>query len=158
MNESLKLYKDFAGYNAYPLAEAERIIRERILGEFVKLIEKLEGCEKRAKSLRMIKILEHIVALKHRMNRMKKNIKERDKLFLPAYLKVRITHIDEEKLKKTDFRLVELIAENKDILDSLSCVETDTNIIEKFTLINEHLREMESRCHERALILRDEKI
>ncbi len=156
MKDKIDIYKDFDGYNAYPLVEAERIIRGRILYEFSKLLEKLEGCVEKAKRMRLIKILEHIIAVKSRMERMKKQIKERDNIFVPVYLKARIAHVDEEKLKTIDFRLVELIAMSKEILESLSCAEADTHIIDKFTRINEILREMENNCHSRALILKKE--
>ena len=156
MKDKIDIYKDFNGYNAYPLVEAERIIRGRILNEFSKLLEKVAGCEEKAKRMRLIKILEHIIAVKSRMERMKKQIKERDDLFVPVYLKARIAHVDEEKLKTIDFRLVELIAKSKEILESLSCAEADTHIIDKFTRINEDLREMENNCHARALILKKE--
>ena len=126
------------------------------MNEFSKLIEKVAGCEEKAKHMRLIKILEHIIAVKSRMERMKKQIKERDDVFVPVYLKARIVHVDEEKLKTIDFQLAELIAMSKEILESLSCAEADTHIIDKFTRINENLREMENNCHTRALILKKE--
>ena len=158
MKSEINIYKDFNGYNAYPLAEAERIIRGRILTEFSKLIKQIEGCEEKARSMRLIKILQQIVTVKNRMERMKKDIKERDNIFVPAYLKERIARVDEEKLKVVDSRLIELINLNKEILESLSCAEVDTHITDKFTTINENLREMENNCHSRALLLKKEII
>jgi hypothetical protein len=150
------IYKDFKGYNAYPLIEAERIVRGRILQEFNQLIQLLEGCEKKAKDMRLIWILEHITALMRRMQRMKKEIEERDEVFVPVYLKSRLAHLDEEKLKEIDFRLVELISSSMETIGSMSCAETDTRINEKFSGISDNLREMESLCHQRALILKKE--
>jgi hypothetical protein len=156
MKSKTNIYKDFNGYNAYPLAEAEKIIRNRLLDVFSTLIEKIEGCIEKAKNMRLIKILEHILAVKKRMGRMKSKMKERDNIFVPAYLKARIAHVDEEKLKTVDFRLIELVDMNREILDELSCAEADTHIIDKFTRINENLREMETHCHSRALLLKKE--
>lgn len=156
MGEKPDIYKDFKGYNAYPLMDAERIIRKRILREFDKLIQQIEGCEKKARDMRMIWILEHITVLLRRMQRMKKEIKERDEVFVPVYLKSRIAHLDEEKLKQIDYGLVELIARSRDIIDTMSCAETDTHITRKFSSINDHLRDMEALCHQRALILKKE--
>jgi hypothetical protein len=156
MKDKTDIYKDFKGYGVLPLAEAERTIRNRILKKFSELILQLKGCEEKARSLRMIKILQHIVALKTRMNRMRKQIQERDELFVKAYLKTHISHVDEERLKNIEFRLVELIAENKEIIDSLSCAETDTHLMDKFERINDNLREMEENCHQRAMALRKE--
>jgi hypothetical protein len=147
---------DFKGYNAYPLAVAEKMIRDRILIEFSKLIEKVTGCTEKSKSMRLIKILEHILAVKKRMERMKKDIKNRDNIFVPVYLKARIAHVDEEKLKDIDFRLIELIETNMDLLESLTCAEADTHVIDKFTQINENLREMETNCQSRVLLLKKE--
>lgn len=156
MKSKINIYKDFKGYNAYPVAEAEKIIRGRILAEFNKLLEKIAGCEQKSKDMKLIKILQHILAAKSRMERMKNDIKERDNIFVPVYLKERIAHLDEEKLKAVDSRVVELIGMNMEILESLSCAETDPYIIDKFTRINENLREMENCCHSRALLLKKE--
>ena len=156
MNSKTDIYKDFNGYNAYPLQEAEKIIRSRLLDDFSTLIEKVEGCVEKARSMRLLKILEHILAVKKRMERMKSEMKERDTIFVPIYLKARIAHVDEEKLKTIDFRLIELIDMSRAIIDELSCVEGDTHIIDKFTRINDYLREMENRCHSRALLLKKE--
>ena len=158
MKDKTDIYKNFKGYSGQPLADAEKTIRTRILKEFGGLIRLLEGCEEKARSLRMIKILQHIVALKTRMKRMQKKIQERDELFVPAYLKAHLSHIDEEKLKKIDFKLMELITDNERIIDSLSCAETDTHLMEKFTRLNENLREMDNNCHQRALALKKEII
>ena len=150
------IYKDFKGYNAYPLIEAEKIIRTRILDAFNVLMGQLDGCEQKASSMRMLWILEHITVLKRRMERMGNQIKARDEIFIPVYLKARIAHVDEEKLKEIDHRLMELISMSMDIIDSLSCAEIDVHVSDKFTQISNHLREMESNCHKRALILKKE--
>jgi hypothetical protein len=156
MKEKFDIYRDFKGYNAYPLMEAERIIRGRILQEFSKLIQMVEGCEKKAGDMRLIWILEHITVLMRRMQRMKREIEERNEVFVPVYLKARIAHLDEEKLKQIDYKLVELITKSREIIDTMSCAETDTRIIEKFSHINENLRQMETQCQQRALILKKE--
>lgn len=156
MKSKINIYKDFNGYNAYPLAEAEKIIRGRLLDDFSTLIEKVDGCVEKAKNKRLLKILEHMLAVKKRMMRIKSEMKDRDNIFVPAYLKARIAHVDEEKLKTVDFRMVELIDMNREILDELSCAEADTHIIDKFSKINENLREMENHCHSRSLLLKKE--
>jgi len=158
MKDKIDIYKDFKGYNAYPLREAEKIIRNRILEEFSKLTEMVGGCVNKAKEMQMIWILGHIMAVKVRMERMQKQIKDRDTLFVPANLKEKISRLDEDKLKAVDFRLVELIQLNKKIIDSLSCAETDTHIIDKFTEVNKNLRDMEENCHVRSLLLKKEII
>jgi len=112
----------------------------------------------KAKEMQMIWILGHIMAVKVRMERMQKQIKDRDTLFVPANLKEKISRLDEDKLKAVDFRLVELIQLNKKIIDSLSCAETDTHIIDKFTEVNKNLRDMEENCHVRSLLLKKEII
>jgi hypothetical protein len=154
--KKIDIYKGFKGYNAYPLVEAEKIIRSRILAAFDDLVGQLDGCEQKAGSMRMLWILEHITVLKRRMERMRNGIKERDEIFIPVYLKARIAHVDEEKLEKIDHRLVELIGMSLEIIGSLSCAETDTRITDKFAQISDYLREMEANCHERALLLKKE--
>jgi hypothetical protein len=104
----------------------------------------------------MLWILEHITVLKRRMGKMRNQIKNRDEIFIPAYLKARITRVDEEKLKQVDHRLAELVALGLDIVATLSCAETDACLSDKFANISDLLREMESRCHERALLLKKE--
>ena len=150
------IYKGFEGYNAYPLAEAEKMIRSRILAAFNELVGQLEGCEQKAGSMRMLWILEHITVLKRRMERMRNQIKERDEIFIPVYLKARIARVDEEKLKKIDHRLMEVIGLSLEIINTLSCAETDSRIGDKFAKISDYLREMEANCQERALILKKE--
>jgi len=156
MKKKIDIYKGFKGYNAYPLTEAEKMIRCRIADEFSELVEMVDGCVEKSKRMRLVKILEHILAVKKRVERMKKEIKDRDNLFVPVYLKARIAHLDEEKLKDVDFRLMELIEMNKEIIESLTCAEGDIHIIDKFTRVNENLREMENKCHARALLLKKE--
>jgi hypothetical protein len=154
--KKIDIYKGFKGYNAYPLVEAEKMIRTRILEAFSQLLIQLGGCEQKARSQRMLWILEHITVLMRRMERMKTQIEERDEIFIPVYLKARIAHLDEDKLKQIDHRLVELIEMSMGVIESLSCAETDTHIADKFTKISDYLREMETNCHERALILKKE--
>ncbi|OHD69964.1 MAG: hypothetical protein A2W19_02810 [Spirochaetes bacterium RBG_16_49_21] len=156
MSIDSKIYDDFKGYNAYQIGDAEKIIRHRHSKNFSSLIEKIEGCEAKARDQRQIKILERILSVKNRMARMKKEVDERDAVFMTFHLKERLAQVDEEKLREIDFHVVDLMSHCEQILDSLTCSETDMHIIEKFSSINEYLREMEEHCHDRMKVFRKE--
>ena len=158
MSINSNIYDDFDGYNAYQIADAEKVIRQRHSANFSTLIEKIEGCEKKARDQMQIKILEKILAVKNRMTRMKKEVDERDAVFMTFNLKEKLARVDEEKLREVDFRVVDLMLKSEQILDSLTCAEKDMHIIEKFTTVNTHLREMEEQCHERMKVFRKEII
>jgi hypothetical protein len=154
MQQETDIYSDFKGYNAYPLKEAEKIIRSRFGERIEVLLEKIKDCVEKAKRERRLKTLSEVEKARKRIDRMKNLIEERDMIFIAAYLKERITAVDEEKLKTIDYRVAELIGMSETIISEIACGETDLHIIDKFTKISEYFREMENCCHERALLFR----
>jgi hypothetical protein len=156
MSIDSNIYGDFKGYNAYQVSDAEKIIRRRHSNNFSRLIQKIEECEKKAKEQRQLKILERILTIKNRMVRMQRDLDERDAVPMTFSMKERLAHVDEERLKKIDFRVVELMSQCEQIMETLTCSETDMHIIEKFSTINDRLRELDEQCHERMKVLRKE--
>jgi hypothetical protein len=154
MATATDLYNDFNGYNAYPLKEAEKIIRSRFGERIEALIMKINECTKKAKGEGRLKLLSEVEKVRKRITRMKKIIDERDLVFVAPYLKDKITRLDEEKLKSVDYRVAELISMSENIIEAISCGETDIHILDKFKMISEYFREMENRCHERSLLLK----
>jgi len=157
MQHNTDIYRDFKGYNAYPVQEAEKIIRSRFGERIDALLEKINDCVAKAKSERRLKTLSEVEKARRRIVRMKNIIEERKMIFVAHYLKEQITAVDEEKLKIIDYRVAELIGMSETIISEIACGETDLHIIDKFTKISECFREMENRCHERALLLRRDK-
>jgi hypothetical protein len=158
MSIDSNIYGDFKGYNAYQISDAEKIIRRRHSDNFSRLIEKIEECEKKARDQRQLKILEGILTIKNRMVRMKRDLDERDAIYMTFSMKERLAQVDEERLKKIDFHVVELMAQCEQIMETFTCSETDMHIIEKFATINDHLRKMEEQCHDRMKVFRKEVI
>ncbi len=148
------LYNNFNGYNAYPLKDAEKIIRDRFGERIEALIMKINECINKAKGEGRLKLLSEVEKLRKRITRMKKIIDERDLVFVAPYLKDRISRLDEEKLKSVDYRVAELISMSENTIEAISCGETDIHLLDKFKKISEYFREMENRCHERSLLLK----
>ena len=86
MSDNIDLYTDFNGYNAYPIKEAEKIIRKRFSVRMGGLIEKIQGCKEKAKEMHRLKELSEVEKVLKRMERMKKEISERDHIFVAPYL------------------------------------------------------------------------
>jgi hypothetical protein len=154
MANDTDLYNNFNGYNAYPLKEAEKIIRARFGERIEALIAKIHECVNKAKGEGRLKLLSEVEKVRRRITRMKKVIDERDLVFVAPYLKDKITSVDEEKLKSVDYRVAELISMSEKIVEDITCGETDVHILDKFKQISDYFREMENRCHERSLLLK----
>lgn len=148
------LYSNFNGYNAYPLKEAEKIIRSRFGERIEALSAKIHECVNKARGEGKLKLLSEVEKVRRRIMRMKKMIDERDLVFVAPYLKDKITRVDEEKLKSVDYRVAELISMSENTIEEISCGETDVHILDKFKQISDYFREMENRCHERSLLLK----
>jgi hypothetical protein len=154
MTNDTDLYNDFNGYNAYPLKEAEKIIRSRFGERIETLIAKIHECVNKAKGKGKLKLLSEVEKVRRRITRMKKVIDERDLVYVAPYLKDKITRVDEEKLKSVDYRVAELISMSEEIVEEITCGETDVHILDKFKQISDYFREMENKCHERSLLLK----
>jgi len=153
MPAQLKLYEDFEGYNAYPLQDAEKMIRTKI-GKQVRIMrDEVDKCLSNAKEHGKEKLISEILTLEKRIDRMITQIEERDRIYVPAYLRERITQLDEEKLEEIDSRVENILNTCEATIQQLSCAETDMHIIDRFTEINKNLRQMENLCHERSKLL-----
>lgn len=153
MNTETDIYKDFNGYNAYPLIDAEKIIRERQIKNFNRCIELIKGCEKKAKEMKTVKILERVISLKKKMARLENEFAERGNILKNASKNLTFNRVDEDKLKKIDYDVAGKISGITETLEALSCAETDIHINKKFSAINSDLNEIEKNCKERLLIL-----
>jgi len=150
------IYHDFKGYNAAPLAESEKAIRCRFSELIQVLIEKITGCRDRARSMGRMKMLSETEAVRKRMENLKIEIDSRDRIYVPPYLKEKISIVDEEKLREIDYHAAGLMHECGEIIDGFSCEELDLHIIDSLTKLNSNIRELEKICHERkGLLLKD---
>ena len=103
-----------------------------------------------------LKMFSETEALRKRMERLKGEIDSRDTVYIPAYLKEKVSRVDEDKLKEIDHFAAGLIQECGEIIDGFSCEELDLHIIDKLTRVNRNMRELEKVCHERkGLLLRE---
>lgn len=158
MENILDIHKDFEGYNAYPIKEAEKIVRSRIAERLSSLVTKVHECVEKAKNEGRIKELSEILTVYRRMERLKKEIDDRDMVFVPAYLKERITKVDDEKLRSIDLRVAEIINAIDETIEQISCDKTDMYVVKKFVAIETYIHEMEQKCHERAHALKKDSL
>ena len=152
MNDQTDIYRDFKGYNSYPIQESERIIRERHMNNFSRFMELINGCEKKVKAGRTTKILEKIISMKKKMSRMKEEFQRKADVLKTADTRISIGNVDEEKLKKIDWGVAESMKKIEEILSSMTCAETDMFVNTKFSDINKYLNDIEIECRERLLV------
>ena len=151
-----KLYSQFKGYKAYPIGIAENIIRNKLADLFDKLIGKNETCLIKAREKGMEKLLSRIMAVKKRMERIKKDIDTSgDKT---EYKFEKITDEDETALKEIDLSLEKVILSASGLIDSLTCMETDMRIFERFASMDDCLREIENLSRKRTEIFKKMRI
>lgn len=151
MNEST-IYDKFNGYNAYPLGTGEEMIRTRMVELFDRIIRKNETCLVKARDKGMEKLLSRILAVKARMERIRKEMIHCD----PGaeYRFEPLSPADESALKEVDSSLEHIILESINAIEPLTCMETDMHINERFAMIDSSLREIEKLCHKRKALFR----
>lgn len=152
MNNQVDIYKDFKGYNSYPIQESERIIRERHMGNFIKCAGLIKNCEDKARDGRSVKILEKVMVLRKKISNLENEFEKKSNILKTADARIKIDNVDEEKLKKIDYKVAEAMAKIAGILGSMKCAETDMFINTKFSDINKYLNEIETECRERLLV------
>ncbi len=152
MNNQTDIYNDFKGYNSCRIQESERIIRKRHLNNFLKCSELINSCEKKVKSGKKVKTLEKIITLKKKISSIEKEFETKAKVLENADIRIGITNVDEKKLKDIDYRVAGAMAKIREILESMTCIETDMFINKKFSDINKYLDDIEIGCRERMLV------
>lgn len=149
------IYDKFDGYNAYPAGEGEVIIRQRLAEVFGRLIEKNESCLDKARDMGLEKIMSRVLQVKTRMDRMKS---EMDHRLIGGHKIEKMPESDESELRELDLALESFMNRTYEIMDSLTCMETDMHISDKFSQVSNHLREIENMCHKRVDILKRNRV
>ncbi len=155
MNRSI-LYDQFDGYNAYPLNTGELMIRVKLSELFDKIINKNETCLAKAQDKGLEKLLSRILATKTRMERIKSEMDHIDSG--TAYKFEKITDSDESALQDLDLSLENIIGKCGDLIESMSCMETEMHIIDQFALMGDFLREIEHLFHKRMGIFKKMRV
>ena len=155
MNEST-IYDEFNGYNAYPLGTGEQMVRARMIELFEKIIKKNETCLIKAKDKGLEKILSRILAVKKRMERIKGEMSHLDSG--ADYRFEKISEKDELALREVDVSLEDTIRQCANLIDSLTCLETDMHISERFAAMDSFLREIEHLFHKRMELFKKMRI
>jgi hypothetical protein len=151
MKEST-IHDGFKGYGGYPLAESERIIRDRILQCMNELGVKNDHCMAKARAEGREKLVSEIETLKKRIEKLRHSMEISGSG--ARYKFEKITADNEKRLRELDVKLESLFSRCAEMFDGLSCSETDIHIIERYTQMNEHLGEVERAFHERMKVLR----
>jgi hypothetical protein len=155
MNEST-VYDKFNGYNAYPLGTGEQMVRARMIELFEKIIKKNETCLIKAKDKGLEKILSRILAVKKRMERIKGEMSHLDSG--ADYRFEKISEKDELALREVDVSLEDTIRQCANLIDSLTCLETDMHISGRFAAMDSFLREIEHLFHKRMELFKKMRI
>lgn len=151
MNTS-KIHEGFNGYGKSPLHEGEHLIRERLVGCLGSLRSKNEGCLVKAREEGREKILERILSVKTRVERIADDAEK--SMSGVKYKLGSMPAQDEAAARTIDERIEEIIGQCAGIVDNLSCHEPDMNILERYTVIMEHLGEVEELLHRRMMIFK----
>jgi hypothetical protein len=155
MNEST-IYDEFKGYTAYPLGTGEHLIRVKMLSLFEKIIIKNETCLIKAQDKGLEKLFSRILAVKKRMERIKREMEHVD--IGAQYRFEKMSGDDESTLRKVDSSLERTIRQCAELIDSLTCMETDMHISERFAMMDSFLREIEHLFHRRMEIFKKMQI
>lgn len=146
------IHNDFKGYHGYPLAESERIIRERIIECMNHIHEKNEHCLARVRAVGKEKLLSEIESLKKRIETIQGYMVNAGRGARYTFEKLPAER--EARLRELDTKLWDLLSQCAGILDRLSCSETDVHVIEHYTRMSAHLHEIDRAFHERMKIIR----
>lgn len=155
MTES-KVYDQFNGYNAYPLGTGEQMVRDKLVRLFDKIIGKNEICLAKAREKQLEKLTSRILAVKKRMDRMKKEMIHTD----PGaeYKFDPLSAADESALKEIDGRLESVIQQCFTGIESLTCMETDMHISDRFAAMDDSLREIEALFRKRMELFKKMRV
>lgn len=149
-----ELYNSFNGYNAYPLVEADRIIRYRFRDMCGELLDIVNKCYNKSKETGREKVQANIEPVRSRLTRIKKEIEERDLSYVPPFIKEGITGVDEKELSDIDHAIADIFNTAFSAMNELSCDEEYANIVQRFTRFNSLLRDLEEKCHVRMKALK----
>src|SRR4030042_3628641 len=155
MNEST-VYDKFNGYNAYPLGTGEQMVRTRMIELFEKIIKKNETCLSKARDKGLEKLMSRILAVKTRMERIRKEMAHTDTG--AEYKFDPLSPADESALKEVDAKFENVIQQCINGIESLTCMETDLHISERFAMMDSFLREIEKLFHKRMHIFKKMRV
>jgi len=128
-------------YGAYPLGVAEQMVRGKMTELFDRIIRKNEICLAKARDMGLEKLMSRILAVKKRMARIRKEMAHTD----PGaeYKYDPLPENDLAALKDLDKSLESLILDCISGIESLTCMETDLHISDRFAMMDNGLREIE---------------
>lgn len=155
MNEST-VYEKFNGYHAYPIMAGEQLIRGRLIELFDRIINKNETCLARAREKGLEKLMSRILAVKKRMERIRGEMTRAE---AGAEYKIEaISPGDEAAIKEVDTSLESVIRECLTGIESLTCLETDMHICERFASMDDSLRAIEYLFHRRVELFKKMRV
>lgn len=150
------LYDNFKGYNEYPIAAGEEMIRIRFSELFDKIIRKNAECLVKAKDRGMEKIMSRVLQIKARTERIKKDMNH--KIIGGEYNFDKISASEESELRETDLLLEKYILQAYAVIEPLTCLETDLHISEHFAEMNSCLMEIEHLLQKRMDIFKRKRV
>ncbi len=144
------IHANFGGYT-HNVEETDRIMRERILQCIKNLHEKNLHCLQEAKTMGREKLYSEIETMHKRLEKFEQEIRKHP---VASFKFEGLSESDNEKISMIEEKIERLASECADIIDSLSCSQVDTHIIDQYTRLASHLRLAERLYHERMTILK----
>ncbi|GEM_PF-427033 len=152
-----RIHQDFDGYAAGSIETAERYVRERI-GELVNgLAAKIRHCSVKARENGRIKLLSEIEPLRNRIEKIQRRMTESESIYFPPHIRQGMAKVDDAAVRECDRKIEMSLNSCSEIADSLTCAESDTHIIERFSAMAGYLRKFETLYAERRMALKKEK-
>jgi len=147
---------EFDGYARLSLWDADRMVREFLVGRLENLTGKVRECSEKARAQGREKLLSEIDTIERRLSRIRDLTVYREGSYVPPYMKQGISRADTQSLNETDGRLEALIDEAFAMISDLSCSEKDLYIIDKLSAISGVMRSFESDLNSRSRLLKRE--
>jgi hypothetical protein len=150
------IHADFKGYNAYPLAEADGMIRERFIRLLAGLSSHMGECSSKAKTEARIKLLSEINTIASKIERIQKDVQHCCPGYITPDIMLGTAGVDEHALMDLDLRMERALRLCSDVMSSMTCAETDIFILDKLASISGNLGEFHTAFHERFKLFKKE--
>lgn len=146
----------FDGYAKMSLLDADRKVRDVLVGRLDELLGKVHECSLKARNEGREKLLSEIDTIERRLSRLRDMTAFHECSYIPPYMKQGIASVDTKSLNEIECRLEAFIDEAWGMISDLSCAEKDLKIIAKLSAINGTLRNYESELNTRGMMLKQE--
>lgn len=155
--ETTSLHEGFAGYTAQSVRDADLFIRERIGARLGAVLARMKGCVEKCREHRSIKLCSEIGSVARKCESiLSECVKGPSGVLLESLssdLARSNTPVENEKIIALEDTIDHDIAYCERITGTMTCVQTDTHIIETLSGLDRALNGIRQGLHERAKLL-----